>query len=142
MRGFLEEHITLRFTQCFRLSEDLAAMLGRVWKKQIKGVNECCKVEEMDKKEIVQFLSEQNPADILCLGARTGAMADTLNSLEKDYPDKFNKYTVYATISENDSMANAKPEKDSAIFTTFDSSKGLERKRSHYFCETARCYVV
>ena len=88
MRGFLEEHITLRFTQCFRLSEDLAAMLGRVWKKQIKGVNECCKVEEMDKKEIVQFLSEQNPADILCLGARTGAMADTLNSLEKDYPDK------------------------------------------------------
>lgn len=63
-------------------------MRGSVWKKQIKGVNEGCKVEEMDLTEIVQFLSEQNPADILCLGARMGAMADTLNSLEKDYPDK------------------------------------------------------
>lgn len=77
MKGFLEEHLTLRFTQCFRLSEDLAAMLGRVWKKPIKGVNGCCKVEEMDKKGIVPFLAEQNPADILCLGARTGVMGYT-----------------------------------------------------------------
>lgn len=34
MKEFLEEHLKLRFTQCFRLSHALAAMLGRVWKKK------------------------------------------------------------------------------------------------------------
>lgn len=128
MKEFLEEHLTLRFTQCFRLPNDLAAMLGRVWKKQIKGVNDYCKVEEMTKKDIVSFLAEQNPADILCLGARKGAMADILNLLEETYSYKFNKRTVYATISDNDSMGKTEPKEDSAIFTTYDSSKGLERK--------------
>ncbi len=128
MRGFLEEHLRLKFTQCFRLSHDLASMLGRVWKKQIIGVNDSCKVEEMSKEDVIPFLSEQLPADILCLGARTGAMSDTLNMLEEKYPDKFNKNTVYATISDNDSMGKTVPREDSAIFTTYDSSKGLERK--------------
>jgi hypothetical protein len=128
MRGFLEEHLRLKFTQCFRLSHDLASMLGRVWKKQIIGVNDSCKVEEMSKEDVIPFLSEQLPADILCLGARTGAMSDTLNILEEKYSDKFNKNTVYATISDNDSMGKTVPREDSAIFTTYDSSKGLERK--------------
>ena len=128
MKDFLEEHITLKFTQCFRLSGRLAAMLGRVWKKQIKGVNGNCKVEEMDTDEIVPFLAEQLPADILCLGARTGTMSEVLNTLEEAYPQKFNKETVYATISDNDSVGKTEPRADSAIFTTFDSSKGLERK--------------
>lgn len=83
MKEFLEEHLRLKFTQCFRLSDDLAAMLGRVWKKEIKGVNNCCKVEEMAREDIVPFLAKQIPADILCLGARTGAMSDTLNILEE-----------------------------------------------------------
>ena len=82
MKEFLEDHIRLKFTQCFRLSDGLASMLGRVWKKQIKGVNNYCKVEEMTKEDVVPFLAEQIPADILCLGARTGAMSDTLNTLE------------------------------------------------------------
>lgn len=128
MKEFLEEHLRLRFTQCFRLSNNLAAMLGRVWKKEIKGVNNRCKVEQMTKGEIVRFLAKQEPADILCLGARTGAMSDTLNTLEEIYPYKFNKKTVYATISDNDSMGKTEPKEDSAIFTTYDSSKGLERK--------------
>lgn len=128
MKGFLEDHLTLRFTQCFRLSEDLAAMLGRVWKKEIRGVNENCKVEEMTKEEAIDFLAQQKPADILCLGARTGAMAGTLNALEEAYPHKFNKTTVYATISDQDSAGKTEPKTDSAIFTTYDSSKGLERR--------------
>ncbi len=128
MKEFMEDHLILKFTQCFRLSENLASMLGRVWKKQIKGVNNCCKVEEMALEDVIPFLAEQVPADILCLGARTGAMADTLNTLEEMYPHKFNKKTVYATISDNDSMGKTEPKEDSAIFTTYDSSKGLERK--------------
>lgn len=110
------------------MANDLAALLGRVWKKEIKGVNKCCKVEEMAREDIVLFLAEQNPADILCLGARTGMLSDTLNILEERYPNKFNKNTVYATISDNDSMGKTVPREDSAIFTTYDSSKGLERK--------------
>lgn len=128
MKEFLEEYLTLKFTQCFRLSKDLAAMLGRVWKKEIKGVNKHCKVKEMTKEEIIPFLVEQDVADILCLGARTGVMADTLNLLEDKYPYQFNKKTVYATIFDSDSMGKTEPKKDSAIFTTYDSSKGLERK--------------
>jgi len=128
MKEFLEDYLVLNFTQCFRLSEDLASVLGRVWKKQIKGVNNCCKVEEMSQEDVIPFLAEQVPADILCLGSRTGAMADTLNTLEEWYPRKFNKKTVYATISDNDSMGKTEPKEDSAIFTTYDSSKGLERK--------------
>lgn len=54
----------------------------------------------MPKEDIIPFLADQIPADILCLGARTGEMSDTLNALEERYPDRFNKKTVYATISE------------------------------------------
>ena len=128
MKGFLERHLRLKFTQCFRLPNSLASILGRVWKKEIKGVNPCCIVEEMPAEEIVAFLAEQDPADILCLGARAGMMSDTLNILEERYQDKFNKNTVYATISDGDSVVKTAPKEDSAIFTTYDSSKGLERK--------------
>lgn len=128
IQELLEEHLTLRFTKCFRLSHDLASMLGRIWKKTIDGVNADCKVEEMTKEAVILFLAEQNPADILCLGGRKGAMSETLNILEKTYPEKFNKKSVYATISDQDSMGKTEPNGDSAIFTTYDSSKGLERK--------------
>lgn len=128
IKEFLEEYIAMRFTKCFRLSEGLASMLGRVWRKPIDGVNKNCKVEVMTKEEIVLFLANQNPEDILCLGARTGPLSDTLNALEENYPDIFNKKTVYATISDTDSIGKAEPKEDSAIFTTYDSSKGLEKK--------------
>ena len=82
----------------------------------------------MNVDDVTKFLSEQNPKDILCLGARTGEMADVLNMLEKEHPEKFNKSTVYASITDKDSVGKTEPKSDSAIFTTFDSSKGLERK--------------
>lgn len=128
MEHFLDTHIKLEFTRCFRLSADLAAKLGRIWHKNIIGVNGNCIVEEMSLNNIVKFLSEQNPHDILCLGARTGDLSRTLNRLEKDYPDRFNKRTVFASISDRDSTGATQPQPTSAIFTTFDSSKGLERK--------------
>ena len=42
-----------------------------------------------------------------------------------DYPEKFNKHTVYASIA--DTGSGTAPDNNSAIFTTFDSSKGMER---------------
>lgn len=125
---FLGEHIQLEFTLCFRLSAGLAEKLGRIWHKKIVGVNESCVVEKMDMKQIVAFLSTQNPQDILCLGARYGDLSETLNTLESRYPSIFNKQTVYASISDHDSIRATEPNEHTAIFTTFDSSKGLERK--------------
>ena len=82
----------------------------------------------MTQKEIVEFLSAKEPAEILCLGARNGYMSNVLNILEDKYKDKYNKKTVYASISDHDNSRSTQPSKDTAIFTTYDSSKGLERK--------------
>lgn len=124
----LETHIKLEFTKCFRLSADLASKLGRVWQKKIIGVNDSCIVEIMKADQIVDFLATQDPKDVLCLGSRNGALSITLNQLEANHSDIFNKTTVYASISENDSLGTTQPSDKTAIFTTFDSSKGLERK--------------
>jgi len=126
--GFLEDYETLEFTKCFRLSKDLAAMLGRVWKKKIVGVNDNCVVTEMCLNEVIEYLSACRPGDILCLGSRKGKLELVLNELEEKYPEKFNKKTVYASIRDGDSSGATEPKHTSAIFTTYDSSKGLERK--------------
>lgn len=127
INGFLGEHERLNFTRCFRLSEDLAARLGIIWNKSIVGVNEDCIVEKMNVNDAFEFLARQDPSDILCLGARTGDMAKVLNVLESTYPSKFNKNTVYASIQDRDSLGSTNPTENTAIFTTYDSSKGLER---------------
>ncbi|MEE5993965.1 MAG: AAA family ATPase [Oscillospiraceae bacterium] len=124
---FLGEYHILRFTKCFRLNKEHAAMLGRIWGKEIDGINQNCQVKYMNEDEVVSYLSKQNPADILCLGARTGSMSDTLNKLEDSFPDVFNKNTVYASIADEDRQS-VSPSNETAIFTTYDSSKGLERK--------------
>ncbi len=124
---YLETYKTLEFTQCFRLSADHAAMLGRIWNKSIIGVNPTCDVCTMEYEDALDFLKDQNPKDVLCLGSRQGKLSKALNYLEYNYPDVFNKRTIYASIREKDSDGN-EPKNDSGIFTTYDSSKGLERK--------------
>lgn len=128
INDFLGEYVSLEFTQCFRLSSELASRLGRIWNKNILGVNPDCKVTRMNVEKVIEFLANQNPEDVLCLGARTGSLSKTLNELEERYPGKYNKNTVYASISDRDSAGATEPRVDSAIFTTYDSSKGLERK--------------
>ena len=98
---FLGAYERLTFTLCFRLSSAHAAMLARIWKKEIIGINSNCVVEKMRAEQVVDFLSQQEPKDILCLGERMGDLADTLNILEVKYPDKFNKTTVYASITDD-----------------------------------------
>lgn len=122
---YLGTHVELEFTKCFRLQAELAAKLGRIWGKTITGVNQNCKVSVMGKSQVVAKLSSHKPGDILCLGSKTGPMVDVLNQLEENYPDKFNKRTVYASIK--DGEANIEPNDSTAIFTTFDSSKGMEK---------------
>lgn len=124
---FLGEYIKLEFTFCFRLSNDIASTLGRIWNKKIVGVNNSCKVEFMSENQIVRFLSKQKTEDVLCLGSRNGGLSNVLNRLEGKYPSLFNKHNVYASIQDQDKQ-NLSPNNSCAIFTTFDSSKGLERK--------------
>ena len=137
---FLDDYVLLEFTRCFRLSSELAARLGRIWNKPIIGVNSECRVERMNIDQVVEFLSQQEPEDLLCLGSRNGDLSKTLNRLEEEYPTIYNKTTVYASISDSDSMGSTEPKKDSAIFTTYDSSKGLERKIEICFRTYARAF--
>lgn len=123
INSFLDIHIKMEFTQCFRLSNNLASTLGRIWNKRIVGVNNSCKVSIMNSYDVIDFIAQQNIKDILCLGSRFGQMTKVLNSLEEDYSNKFNKKTVYASIRDGDVL----PTNKCAIFTTFDASKGLER---------------
>ncbi len=126
---FLGKHLKLEFTQCFRLSTELAARLGRIWQKNIVGVNPNCVVEELELDSVLKVIVDYDTQDILCLGARGGELAKTLNLLEENFPEKFNKNTVYASIKDDDGNTGAtNPDETSAIFTTFDASKGLERK--------------
>lgn len=122
---FLEDYERLSFTQCFRINKDLASQIGKVWGKKINGVNKDCEVKTMYLGEVVKYLATKNPSDILCLGQRTGNMTEVLNALEKNYSDKFNKHTVYASIRDSDETVNITNK--TAIFTTYDSSKGMER---------------
>lgn len=141
IQKFLGEHIEIEFTNCFRLSDDLAGLLGRVWKKKITGVNPNCKVEFMTKEEATDFLKNQEPKDILCLGAHRGDMTSVLNSLEADCPERFNKKTVFAKIRETEG-GTTEPNSKTAIFTTYDSSKGMERPICMVFDWTYKYWIT
>lgn len=128
VNDFIEMHESLEFTVCFRLSQEWANELGLTWNKKILGVNNHCQISYMTEDEVTAYLLTQEPRDVLCLGpqSRPHSYGTLLNKLETLRPDKFNKHTVYASIRENDT--DIRPNNESAIFTTYDSSKGLEKK--------------
>lgn len=131
VRSFCNDPVRITFTQSFRMGEYMGKQLSKAWNKPITGVNGTQEVIYMNPSEALSFLRQQEPGDLLCLGRRNGLMSDVLNVLEDENADVFNKNTVYASIRERDS--NTRYGDDVAIFTTFDSSKGLERKISVIF---------
>lgn len=116
----------LEFTKCFRLQAEHAANLGHVWGKKIIGVNESCDIEYMSFDEAFDYLSGVKPGDMLCLGANKGPRVKMQNQLEKQYPEIFNKNTLWSNISEGDGRPRSF-DSDCAIFTTYDGCKGMER---------------
>lgn len=124
--NFIGKHVNIKFTYCFRLNEDLAKKLGIAWDKTIIGVNKNCKVSYMNKDQAYEIIKNTACKDLICLGKRVGELSETLNRLEEEESHKFNKTTVYASIRDKDNGMS--PREGSAIFTTFDSSKGMERK--------------
>lgn len=128
VKDFLgEDCIELEFTKCFRLSAEYANKIGGIWDKKIEGINPDCKISTISKDDVVGFLSKQKPKDVLCLGARTGTLSKVLNDLEDMFPEVYNKKTVFASIQDSDTFSNIKPNSRTAIFTTYDGSKGMER---------------
>ncbi len=119
-------YVRMEFTQCFRLSSGLAGFLGKIWGKEIVGVNPDCEVREVSFREAYRILSTCEPREILCLGANYGSRSRMLNKLEEDFPEKFNKATVWSKITDRDG-GSTEPSPDNAIFTTFDGCKGMER---------------
>lgn len=125
--GFMPANtLKLEFTQCFRLSPSLAAHLGHVWGKTIVGVNPDCDVYYMDFTRTLDFLKTCEPGEILCLGSNTGLRVTMLNRLEADCPQTFNKNTCWSKMSNRDGGATH-PSAGTAIFTTYDGCKGMER---------------
>ncbi|WP_341488293.1 AAA family ATPase [Mesomycoplasma ovipneumoniae] len=122
---FLGSYKKINLTFSFRMPKEHANMLGRIWGKPINGVNKKCKIQYMGLEKIKQFLSKQKPSDILCLGSNYGPMSKVLNYLEENHSDIFSKKTVYASIRKTDVKMG--PKENAAIFTTYDSSKGLEK---------------
>lgn len=131
VRAFVErfaapaEHVA--FTRTFRMGPDMGERLSRAWGKPVRGVNEDQSVEFMTPEEAFALAVGLQPRDFMVLGSRNGVMTRLLNDLESAKPETFNKRSVYASIRDADSSVRGSYGDDVAIFTTFDSSKGLER---------------
>lgn len=125
IKKYLGNFKAISFTKCFRLGDSLASRLADAWNKPITGVNKKQKVKFMTAEEVAPYLASKEPEDILALSPKKGTGVDVLNELEELAPEKFNKYRTYASIKDTDFKVD--PDSDTAIFTTYDSSKGMER---------------
>ena len=125
IKKYLGNFKAISFTKCFRLGDSLASRLADAWNKPITGVNKTQKIKFMSPTEVALYLASKEPEDILALSPKKGTGVDVLNELEHLAPEKFNKYTTYASIKDTD--FNVDPDSETAIFTTYDSSKGMER---------------
>lgn len=122
-----QDLVELEFTSCFRISSGLADMLSHVWCKKIIGCNPDCDVRKASFSEAFAILSQAEPGDILCLGPNKSPMRnDMQNQLEESFPEKFNKGTVWSRVSDGEGCTTA-PQAGSAVFTTYDGCKGMER---------------
>lgn len=128
--GIIKNDEYMRFTQCFRLSESYAASIGQAWGKSIVGCNPHNRVEYLNSIiHLANILNRYEPNEILVLGGKMswGARTQLQNLLEEKFPKKFNKDTVYASLDDQDEMQTFDTS-EAAIFTTYDSAKGLERR--------------
>ena len=131
VKGFCDDPALLPFTQSFRMGPEMGALLSQAWNKPVVGVNEDQDVRHVEYEEALDIISTRRPSDLLCLGKRNGPMPRALNTVESRRPDVFNKNTVYASIRDGDSSVLHSD--DSAVFTTYDASKGLERSTTVVF---------
>ena len=118
------------FTTCFRLNKTYAEEIGNIWGKQINGINPNLQVLYLNPEETINFLKDKDTKDILCLGGNLNPeLNHILNTLENNYQDKFNRDTVFAKIGDDrGKLSIPSNSAELALFLTFDSCKGMERK--------------
>lgn len=131
VESFTTDVVELPFTRSFRMGPEMGEKLAASWRKEIIGVNEEQEVIWASYGQALSMMKRMEPSELLALGKRRGDLARALNTLESSNPEKFNKSTVYASIKDSD--GNIKHGQDSAVFTTFDASKGLERDTCFVF---------
>lgn len=124
--------VEMEFTTCFRLNARWASELGEAWDKKIVGVNPNMRVDVMSFDEAFRFLCQCEPKDIICIGSNEGQRNEMLNRLETVDPARFNKHTVWSKVTDKQGEATG-PTPYSAVFTTMDGCKGMERKYSVVF---------
>ena len=124
-KEFCDEAVHLPLTRSFRMGKGMGEVLSIAWNKPITGVNPDQEVVFMSYVEAVHEIMRTSPGDLLCLGYRKGAMADALNYVESRAPSVYNKNTVYASIRDSDERGTY--DDKTAVFTTFDGCKGMER---------------
>lgn len=123
---YLANFKQVHFTQCFRISEELADRLADAWDKPIKGVNPNQTVRIMKYSDAIEHMLTKDPGEILALGANSGDRVKALNELMERDPQKFNKYTCYSSIKMGDN-SGIQITPDTGVFVTYDKSKGMER---------------
>lgn len=123
--SLMDDYVSMEFTNCFRLNAAWASQLSQVWQKEIHGVNPDFEVEYMSFSEALRYLGQCRPQDVLCLGGNHGRRNVMLNELERQYPDCYNKNTVWSKITDDTNGPSSAV--DAGIFTTYDGSKGMER---------------
>lgn len=123
---FCDSPVEIAYTQSFRVGPALGELLGAAWNKPVIGRNVGQKVSHMSHERAIKKILTHSPGELLCLGKRNGQIAKVLNTIEELKPAVFNKNTVYASIRDSDSSVSYGD--NAAVFTTFDSSKGLERE--------------
>lgn len=128
IKSFLgKDRIELEFTQCFRLSDGLAGILGEVWHKRIFGVNPSCEVRKCTFDEAFDILCGAQPSEVLVLGSNKAGLRSMMqNKLEEECGWKYNRDTLWSRIKDGEGGAT-NPREDCAVFTTFDGCKGMER---------------
>ena len=125
---FMGDYVKLSLSTCFRIETNYVSKLADTWNKQIIGVSTGGVMTSMGVEAVIQFLADKDVGDILVLGSNSsrGLRVYIQNQLEKRYPDKFNKNTLYSTITDDQNKIITKS--DIAYFITYDKCKGMERK--------------
>lgn len=129
---FMNNYISLNFTYCFRISNDLATVLGNIWNKDIKGINNNCHVTTMTQNQVIDYLATVEPKDLLIVGQNpteynTSIRNEIFNQLNNKYVNKFNKKTSFITMMDGYGNEDKCKNNNVALFLTYDKCKGLER---------------
>ena len=126
IEDILGTYKTVQFSISWRLSPKFSDVLSLLWGETITGMNENMQSYVASVEEAIEILSKENPEDIMVIGNNHGIRTKIQNQLMKRYLSKYNQDTMHVSSSEYD--YSLRKQNDRAVFTNYDSCKGMERK--------------